>query len=129
MAFREQKLLQLRLAGGSIERYEFDNHIVDVWLPADLNPKTPVLVMHDGRNIFDEKDSYTGKTWEVLPAIRDEVRGPSRLSLHFGALATSLDCVSLPHKRSWITTRKFGMACLPSMPTPPVNLWAMPMCR
>lgn len=76
MAFRERKLLQLRLAGGSIERYEFDNHIVDVWLPADLNPKTPVLVMHDGRNIFDEKDSYTGKTWEVLPAIRDEVRGP-----------------------------------------------------
>jgi predicted alpha/beta superfamily hydrolase len=30
--------------------------------------------MHDGRNLFDGKDSFTGKTWEVLPAIRDELR-------------------------------------------------------
>ena len=75
MAFRERKLLQIRLAGGSLERYSFDDHVVDVWLPKDLSATTPVLVMHDGRNIFDENDSFTGKTWEVLPAIRDEVRG------------------------------------------------------
>lgn len=31
--------------------------------------------MHDGRNIFDEADSFTGKTWEVLTALREEVRG------------------------------------------------------
>ena len=63
MAFRERKLLQIRLAGGSLERYNFVDHVVDVWLPKDLSATTPVLVMHDGRNIFDENDSFTGKTW------------------------------------------------------------------
>ena len=79
MAFRERKLRDLRLAGGKLERFEFDGHLVDIWSPKTLNPKTPVLMMHDGRNIFDEKDSFTGKTWEVLTAIRDEVRGEQPL--------------------------------------------------
>lgn len=74
MALRERKQLENRLASGRLERFDFDNHRVDVWIPASLHAKTPVLVMHDGRNIFDEKDSFTGKTWEVIPAIRDEVR-------------------------------------------------------
>ena len=74
MAFRERKLREIRLAGGKLERFEFDSHTVDIWVPASLHAKTPVLVMHDGRNIFDEKDSFTGKTWEVLTAIREEVR-------------------------------------------------------
>ncbi|NBU22988.1 MAG: DUF2834 domain-containing protein [Actinobacteria bacterium] len=79
MAFRERKLREIRLAGGKLERFEFDSHTVDIWVPASLHAKTPVLVMHDGRNIFDEKDSFTGKTWEVLTAIREEVRGDSPL--------------------------------------------------
>jgi len=77
MANREKKILEKRLAGGSLHKFEFDEHRVDVWVPKDLHPKTSVLVMHDGRNIFDEDDSFTGKTWEVLPAIRDEVRADS----------------------------------------------------
>ncbi len=79
MAFRERKLREHRLAGGKLERFEFDAHIVDIWVPKGVHAKTPVLVMHDGRNIFDEKDSFTGKTWEVLTAIRDEVRGEQPL--------------------------------------------------
>lgn len=79
MFFRERRKLALRLGFGKLERYEFDNHKVDVWVPASLHAKTPVLLMHDGRNIFDEKDSFTGKTWEVIPAIRDEVRGDNPL--------------------------------------------------
>jgi predicted alpha/beta superfamily hydrolase len=79
MAFRERKLLEIRLAKGKLERFEFDSHTVDVWVPAGLNPRTPVLLAHDGRNLFDEKDSFTGKTWELLPAIRDEVRGEQPL--------------------------------------------------
>ena len=75
MFFRERKILKNLLAGGSIERFDFDNHTVDVWVPPTLNSKTPIVLMHDGRNIFDEADSFTGKTWEVLAALRDEVRG------------------------------------------------------
>jgi len=75
MAFRERALLRKRLAGGSIERFTFDDHTVDVWAPKDIKPTTPILIMHDGRNIFDEKDSFNGKTWEVLTALREEVRG------------------------------------------------------
>ena len=74
MFFREKKILDRKLAGGKIETFEFDDHRVDIWVPQSLNPKTPVLLMHDGRNIFDEKESFTGKTWEVLTALRDEVR-------------------------------------------------------
>jgi predicted alpha/beta superfamily hydrolase len=79
MFFRERRKLAIRLGFGKLERFEFDNHRVDVWVPASLHAKTPVLLMHDGRNIFDEKDSFTGKTWEVIPAIRDEVRGDNPL--------------------------------------------------
>jgi len=76
MAFRERKLLAHRLAGGSMERFEFDNHRVDVWAPKTITATTPILIMHDGKNLFDESDSFTGKTWEVLTALREEVRGP-----------------------------------------------------
>jgi predicted alpha/beta superfamily hydrolase len=79
MAFRERKQLENRLASGKLERFDFDSHRVDVWVPASLHAQTPVLVMHDGRNIFDEGDSFTGKTWEVIPAIRDEVRADNPL--------------------------------------------------
>ncbi len=75
MFFRERKILKNLLAGGAIERFDFDNHKVDVWVPPTLNSQTPVVLMHDGRNIFDEADSFTGKTWEVLAALREEVRG------------------------------------------------------
>ena len=79
MFFRERKILNQKLAGGSIETFEFDEHRVDIWVPESLNPRTPVLVMHDGRNIFDEELSFTGKTWEVLTALREEVRGEKPL--------------------------------------------------
>lgn len=77
LAMRERALIRQRLAGGKLERFEFDEHIVDVWVPKDLNPKTPVLVMHDGRNIFDEQDSFSGTTWGVIPAIKNELRSPA----------------------------------------------------
>ena len=79
MFFRERKLLSIRLGGGKLQRFEFDSHRVDVWVPPTINPKTPILFMHYGRNLFDELDSFTGKTWEVIPAIRDEVRGEKPL--------------------------------------------------
>jgi predicted alpha/beta superfamily hydrolase len=74
LAMRERKMLDRHLAGGTLDNYVFDNHRVQVWAPKNITPHTPVLVMHDGRNLFDLKDAFAGKTWEVIPAIRDEVR-------------------------------------------------------
>lgn len=71
MALRERKLLSRKLAGGRLERFEFDGHRVDVWLPmAKGLPAAdhPVFVMHDGRNVFDAADSYSGTTWGILDA-------------------------------------------------------------
>ncbi|MCF8529094.1 MAG: DUF2834 domain-containing protein [Aquiluna sp.] len=74
MAMRERKLAQIAVHGGKLERFEFDNHKVDVWVPKDVDENTPILVMHDGRNVFSETDSFSGTTWGVLPALK-EVRG------------------------------------------------------
>ena len=62
MFFRERKLLSIRLGDGKLQKFEFDNHRVDVWVPKTLNPKTPIVIMHDGKNLLDELDSFTGKT-------------------------------------------------------------------
>ena len=73
MAEREKRLLSRKLAGGRIEQFEFDGHRVDVWLPkasTQLAADHPVLVMHDGRNVFFESEAYTGTTWGVLDAAR-----------------------------------------------------------
>jgi predicted alpha/beta superfamily hydrolase len=110
MAFRERKLLELRLASGKLERFEFDEHKVDIWVPKDLNPETPVLIMHDGRNVFDEKDSFTGKTWEVLSAIKDELEGPQPLVISVWGLSDetrirelSPQSISDSHQDIWDT--------------------------
>lgn len=79
LAMRERKILNHHLGGGSLETYEFDKHRVDVWVPKDLNPNTPVLVMHDGRNLFDLANTFAGATWGVIPAIRDELRADQPL--------------------------------------------------
>lgn len=47
----------------------FDLHRVDVLQPVTLQAHTPVLVMHDGMNVFFEKYSSTGHTWQVLEAL------------------------------------------------------------
>lgn len=81
MAARERKLMARKLAGGRLERFEFDSHIVDVWVPIEKglpDPKSPVLVTHDGRNIFDPADAYTGTTWGILDAIRKGELGDNR---------------------------------------------------
>ena len=79
MAMRELRKRRRLLAEGDIESFVFDGHRVDVWRPGrkgPLAPDTPVLVMHDGKNVFDEKLAYKGTTWGVLDALREgEVRG------------------------------------------------------
>ena len=52
LGMRSLKLAKDHLAGGRLETHTIHKHRVDVWVPADLNPETPVLVMHDGKNLF-----------------------------------------------------------------------------
>jgi predicted alpha/beta superfamily hydrolase len=73
MAARERRILSRKLAGGRIDSFEFDGHRVDVWVPVEQGAPSadhPVLVMHDGRNVFFESEAYTGTTWGVLDAVR-----------------------------------------------------------
>lgn len=48
----------------------FNNHRVDVYVPDDVNPQTPVLVMHDGKNLFWPEFSTMGNTWGVISAVQ-----------------------------------------------------------
>lgn len=74
MAMRERKLRKQFLANGEIDEFDFDNHRVQIWTPENWTPETPVVVMHDGKNIFDHKSATAGKTWEVLKAIKEDLR-------------------------------------------------------
>jgi predicted alpha/beta superfamily hydrolase len=77
LAMRELHLQRAELAGGKIKNYTFDNHQVIAWIPNDVGADTPVLVMHDGKNLFDPKTSTFGATWGLLDALAvREVGGP-----------------------------------------------------
>lgn len=65
---RAPHLLQ---AGGRIETAEFDNHRVDVWVPDTVVAGTPILVMHDGQNIFYPEYTIHNQTWDILRAISE----------------------------------------------------------
>jgi predicted alpha/beta superfamily hydrolase len=78
MAMRERRLQQLELAGGRLTDFEVDGHRVQVWTPGNLTPETPVLVMHDGKNVFDRDSSTFGVTWGVLEALQPNRAGWAR---------------------------------------------------
>jgi enterochelin esterase-like enzyme len=57
----------VRLTGLSWDKIE--SRHVDVWVPKnyqkDSTKRFPVIYMHDGQNLFDERLSYIGKEWRV----------------------------------------------------------------
>jgi pimeloyl-ACP methyl ester carboxylesterase len=79
LGMRSLKLAKDQLAGGRLETHTIHKHRVDVWVPADLNPETPVLVMHDGKNLFMPEFSTFGATWGLLDALRPDARGYRRI--------------------------------------------------
>lgn len=79
LAMRSLRLHRLEFAGGRIRNYVFDDHPVIVWVPKDVAADTPVLVMHDGHNLFDPATSTFGATWGLLDALRDRKPGGSRI--------------------------------------------------
>jgi predicted alpha/beta superfamily hydrolase len=79
LAMRALKMQSIALAGGRIETHTIHKHRVDVWVPGDLNPETPVLVMHDGKNLFMSEFSTFGATWGLLEALQPDHRGYRRI--------------------------------------------------
>lgn len=45
------------------------NHRVDLYVPPDVSTDSPVVVMHDGRNVLFPEHSTQGVSWGVLDAI------------------------------------------------------------
>lgn len=70
MTKREQAPYLLE-AGGRIETSEFSNHRVDVWVPDKVVSGTPILVMHDGQNIFYPQYTIHNQTWDILRSISE----------------------------------------------------------
>lgn len=79
LAMRALKMQSIALAGGRLETHTIHKHRVDVWVPGDLNPETPVLVMHDGKNLFMSEHSTFGATWGLLEALQPDDRGYRRI--------------------------------------------------
>lgn len=68
----------LTIAGlpGSVTRHEdfaasrLAARHIDVWVPPQAGARPfPLLLMHDGQNLFDAKAAYTGQTWGIAEAI------------------------------------------------------------
>jgi enterochelin esterase-like enzyme len=70
MAFRELKKQKIALAGGKIEKFVVDDHTVEVWVPEKVLFYTPILMMHDGKNVFNPNTATDRKTWRILDALR-----------------------------------------------------------
>ena len=78
LAIRARLLEKKALADGRLDQFEFDGHRVDVWVPPTLNAETPVLVMHDGHNLFYPKLSSFGATWRVIDAMPNRVQAANK---------------------------------------------------
>jgi enterochelin esterase-like enzyme len=71
MGFRELRKQKIALANGKIDKFVVDDHIVEVWIPEKVLSYTPVLMMHDGKNVFNPKTATGGNTWRILDALRE----------------------------------------------------------
>ena len=68
--------------GPQIESRDFDGHRVDVRVPNQITPETPILLIHDGMNVFFSKFASSGDTWRIREAI-DEKRLGKRYFICF----------------------------------------------
>ncbi len=57
------------LARGKLHTIHTQNRRVDFWVPDESVAPYPVLVMHDGQNLFQPENSFGGKTWRVAEAL------------------------------------------------------------
>lgn len=65
-AFKSSEFIK---TGKRIYSRSFDGHRVDVLLPREPRPEVPVLVVHDGMNVFFKRYSSSGDTWQLVEGI------------------------------------------------------------
>lgn len=60
--------------------YDKEPRRIRILLPKDYNKCTnetyPVVYMHDGQNLFYNKESYSGYSWELIPLIKNNQELP-----------------------------------------------------
>jgi len=64
------------VADAKILSREVEGHRVDVYVPDDVSAQTPILVMHDGKNLFWPEFSSMGETWGVIDAVQSLQKRP-----------------------------------------------------
>jgi hypothetical protein len=75
---------------GQIENFKLGDYRVDVLVPVDLDAETPLLVMHDGKNLLlDKALTWNGQNWgleEMIAAgrVNAGALSPGRLPLIAG---------------------------------------------
>ena len=58
------------LAGGKLENFVFEGRRIDVWIPANHDELTPLLVAHDGGNfLLDVSETWNHQNWQIPEAI------------------------------------------------------------
>ena len=55
--------------GPGLVSRSFDGHRVDVLHPKRIGPNTPVLVIHDGMNVFFGRYASSGQTWQIIESL------------------------------------------------------------
>jgi enterochelin esterase-like enzyme len=65
-AFKSSRFIK---TGRRIYSRSFDGHRVDVLLPKKAHAKSPVLVVHDGMNVFFSRYASTGDTWQIIEGL------------------------------------------------------------
>ena len=57
------------LAGGTLEYFELEGRRIDVWVPANHDELTPLLVAHDGANFLrDISETWNHQNWGIPEA-------------------------------------------------------------
>lgn len=58
------------LAGGTLESFEFESRRIDVWVPAQHDELSPLLVAHDGASFLkDTSETWNHQNWGIPEAI------------------------------------------------------------
>lgn len=72
------------LAKGKLHTIHTQKRRVDFWVPDAASAPYPVLLMHDGQNLFQPENSFGGKTWRVAEAISELTEFEGRLPVVIG---------------------------------------------
>ena len=67
---RWEELTHDELVDAKIFSTSLSGHRVDVYVPSEVTSTTPLLVMHDGKNLLWPEHSTMGQTWGVIDVVQ-----------------------------------------------------------